>query len=96
MSNHTTGAQRYNNRMDKIFDRAKNEGRGLNGNSHQKGVGVNSPAMMEAREKFKKPISKVLKREIGEKKYITAPSGRKFEITESKSRGHQNIDYKNK
>ena len=30
------------------------------------------------------------------KEYVTAPSGRKFEITKSKSMGHQNIDYKHK
>lgn len=30
------------------------------------------------------------------KKYITAPSGRKFEITKSTSRGHQDIDFKHK
>ena len=54
MSNHTTGAQRRNARMDKIFDKAKSEGRGLNGDSHTKGHGVNSPAMMEARKGFAK------------------------------------------
>ena len=31
--------------MDKIFDKAKAEGRGLVGNSHTDGHGVNSPAM---------------------------------------------------
>lgn len=54
MSNHTTGARRRNARMDKIFDKAKAEGRGLNGNSHTKGHGVNSPAMTEARKGFAK------------------------------------------
>ncbi len=49
MANHTTGAQRRNARMDKIFDRAKSEGRGLNGNSHMDNMGVNSPAMKKAR-----------------------------------------------
>lgn len=49
MANHTTGAQRRNNRMDKIFDRAKSEGRGLVGNSGLKGHGANSPAMQKAR-----------------------------------------------
>lgn len=51
MANHTTGAQRRNARMDAIFDRAKSEGRGLVGNSHTKGMGVNSPAMTDARKK---------------------------------------------
>jgi len=45
--------------MEKIFDRAKAEGRGLNGNSNTKGMGVNSPAMTEARKGFAK--SKALK-----------------------------------
>lgn len=58
MSNHTTGAQRYNKRMDEIFERAKSEGRGLNGNSHTKGMGVNSPAMMEAKKKIAKKMKK--------------------------------------
>lgn len=61
MSNHTTGAQRRNARMDKIFDRAKKEGRGLVGDSHTKGHGVNSPAMMEARKNAK---SKALHKNI--------------------------------
>lgn len=51
MANHTTGAQRRNARMYKIFDKAKSEGRGLNGDSHTKGYGVNSPAMMKAKSK---------------------------------------------
>lgn len=51
MANHKTGSQRYNDRMDKIFDRAKSEGRGLNGNSHVDGAGVNSPAMKKAKAK---------------------------------------------
>jgi hypothetical protein len=63
MANHTTGAQRRNARMDKIFDRAKAEGRGLSGNSHTKGMGVNSPAMMQARKglgkKYDKGIHKI-------------------------------------
>jgi len=54
MANHTTGAQRRNARMEKIFDKAKSEGRGLNGNSNTKGMGVNSPAMMKAKAGFKK------------------------------------------
>lgn len=49
MANYKTGSQRYNDRMDKIFEKAKSEGRGLNGNSHTKGMGVNSPAMVKAR-----------------------------------------------
>ncbi len=52
MANHTTGAQRRNARMEAIFDRAKSEGRGLVGNSHVDGAGVNSPAMKAARKKF--------------------------------------------
>ena len=40
--------------------------------------------------------SKALSKAKGEKKYITAPSGRKFEITEPKSMGHHHIDYKHK
>lgn len=56
MSNHTTGAQRRNARMDKIFDRAKSEGRGLVGNSHTKGMGVNSPAMVEAKKAMAKKM----------------------------------------
>lgn len=51
MANYKTGAQRYNDRMDKIFDRAKSEGRGLVSDSGMKGKGVNSPAMMEAKKK---------------------------------------------
>ncbi len=35
--------------MDKIFARAKSEGRGLVSNSHTKGYGVNSPAMAKTR-----------------------------------------------
>jgi|SRR6185312_6966822 len=54
MANHTTGAQRRNARMDKIFERAKSEGRGLVSDSKSKGYGVNSPAMMEARKGFAK------------------------------------------
>lgn len=47
------------------------------------------------------PKSKALKEEKKDmkkedKKYITAPSGRKFEITKSKSMGHHNIDFKHK
>ena len=56
MANHTTGAQRYNARMDKIFDKAKSEGRGLTGNSHMKGHGVNSPAMKDAKNKALKKM----------------------------------------
>lgn len=51
MSNHTTGAQRRNARMEKIFARAKSEGRGLVGDSGLKGHGVNSPAMKQAKSK---------------------------------------------
>lgn len=36
MANHTSGAQRHNARMDKIFDRAKSEGRGLGGYQDKK------------------------------------------------------------
>lgn len=94
MANYTTAAQRYNNRMDKIFSKAQEhaekEGKtsawdkkdmrsdamkhkssiskvlskkinkdGFDsnkswGNSSQKGHGVNSPAMMEARKRFAK------------------------------------------
>lgn len=61
MANHTTGAQRYNARMDKIFNKAKSEGRGLVGDSHVDGVGVNSPAMKESRKSFEK------KKEIAKK-----------------------------
>ncbi len=49
MANHTTGAQRRNARMEKIFERAKSEGRGLVGDSGLKGYGVNSPAMAKAK-----------------------------------------------
>lgn len=56
MANYTTGAQRRNKRMDKIFDRAKSEGRGLVGNSGLKGHGVNSPAMKEAKQKAMKKV----------------------------------------
>lgn len=52
MSNHTTSAQRRNARMDKIFDRAKSEGRGLVGNSNTKGMGVNSPAMKKSKSEI--------------------------------------------
>ena len=52
MANYKTGAQRYNDRMDKIFDRAKSENRGLVGNSHTDGYGANSPAMKAERKKF--------------------------------------------
>jgi hypothetical protein len=41
--------QRRNNAMFAMFEKAKSEGRGLNGNSHMKGYGVNSPAMTKAR-----------------------------------------------
>ena len=51
MANHTTSAQRYNARMDKIFEKAKSDGRGLVGNSGLKGYGVNSPAMTNAKNK---------------------------------------------
>lgn len=51
MANHTTGAQRRNARMEKIFERAKSEGRGLVGNSHVDGSGVNSSAMKSAKHK---------------------------------------------
>lgn len=40
--------------MFAIFDRAKSEGRGLVGNSHTKGVGANSPAMLEGSKKAQK------------------------------------------
>lgn len=53
MANYKTGAQRRNDRMDKIFDRAKSEGRGLNGDSNTTGAGVHSPAMEEERKKIK-------------------------------------------
>lgn len=46
MANHKTGAQRYNDRMDKIFDRAKSEGRGLVGNS-----GIRDEKKLEKSEK---------------------------------------------
>jgi hypothetical protein len=49
MANHTTGAQRRNARMDKIFDRAKSEGRGLVGDSEMKGHGVHSKGMQKAK-----------------------------------------------
>lgn len=43
------------------------------------------------------PKSKTLRKGMkDEKKYITAPSGKKFEITKSKSMSHQNIDFKHK
>ncbi len=66
MANHTTGAQRYNDRMDKIFERAKKEGRGLTSDSGVKGHGVNSPAMMEARKGFAK--SKAIEKAKGGRK----------------------------
>jgi hypothetical protein len=47
--------------MDKIFNKAKSEGRGLVGDSHVDGVGVNSPAMKESRKSFEK------KKEIAKK-----------------------------
>ncbi len=56
MANHTTGAQRRNARMEKIFSRAKSEGRGLVGNSHSDGYGVNSPAMKKAKAKALKKM----------------------------------------
>jgi len=61
MANHTTGAQRRNARMDKIFDKAKSEGRGLVGNSGIKGLGVNSPAMSKAKNKALKKAKKEVK-----------------------------------
>lgn len=54
MANHTTGAQRRNDRMEKIFARAKSEGRGLVGDSHTKGAGVHSPAMEKAHKMAEK------------------------------------------
>ena len=58
MANHTPGAQRRNARMEKIFDRAKSEGRGLVSDSGVKGMGVNSAAMVKAKEMAKKMKSK--------------------------------------
>lgn len=69
MANYKTGAQRYNDRMGKSFDKAKNEGRGLVGNSGSKGVGINSPAMMEARKSFAR--TKALKNKKETKKEYT-------------------------
>lgn len=72
MANYKTGAQRYNDRMHKIFEEAKvlkkkygTEDKGSWGNSGVKGKGVNSPAMMEA----KKAIAKKMKRR-GLEKYL--------------------------
>lgn len=70
MANHNTGAQRRNKRMDKIFDRAKSEGRGLVGNSRQDNVGVNSPAMKEAKKSMAKkmnPSNRFVRNKKGEK-----------------------------
>lgn len=44
--------------MDKIFDRAKSEGRGLVSDSKTPGMGVNSPAMKAARSKALKKETK--------------------------------------
>lgn len=56
MANYKTGSQRYNDRMDKIFERAKSEKRGLVGDSGVKGKGVNSPAMKKAKDKAMKKV----------------------------------------
>lgn len=54
-----TGAKRYNDKLDKIFEKAKGEKRGLVGNSGLKGHGVNSKAMVAVGKKQRNVLVKL-------------------------------------